>query len=384
MVQATTVSHLNYCCSLLPGLPVPALIFTIHSKNQRKPFKAQVRSNYSFAQNPPVASHLIQNKSPSSGTSLVVQRLKLLSPNGGGVGSIPSWGLNMPLSTTPWKKPKSLQWPTGLILSGLHQPTDLISSFLSTSPCFNFTGPCWMHWAHSCLRVFFIFLLLLSRTVSPRLSHAPLLLMSPCQRGVLWLLFIKKYQAYPCPCLPVPFKSCFTLSSQGGGSQTLDRERTVKGRAPDVPSVMLEQKPNPGASPASLHVLSFKPPSFPAHLQVTSCSGILITLFPNTWSVEKVKRREDTSPYVLPASQNLFHWNLSWLSHAFTTRKDSESEWLARDNPETNSITIKPNTASHMAEQLWVPLPCCSSPGSHFPIKCLALSTRLSSGIIHF
>ena len=106
------------------------------------------------------------------------------------------------------------------------------------------------------------------------------------------------------PCLPVPFKSCFTLSSQGGSSQTLDRDRTGKGRVLDVPSAMLEQKPNPGASPASPHVLCFKPPSFPAHLQMTFCSGILITLFPNTWSMGKVKRREDTSPYVLPASQN--------------------------------------------------------------------------------
>ena len=40
-----------------------------------------------------------------------------------------------------------------------------------------------------------------------------------------------------------------------------------------------------------------------------------------------------------------------------TIRKDSESEWLAKDNPETNPITIKPETASHEAEQFsWVPL----------------------------
>ena len=165
--------------------------------------------------------------------------------------------------------------------------------------------------------------------------------MSPYWKGLLWLLFIKKYQAYPWPCLPVPFKSCFTLSSQGGSSQTLDRERTGKSRNLDVLSAMLEQKPNPGTSPASPHVLCFKPHSFPAHLQVTSWSGILVTLFPNTWSVGKAKRREDTSPYVLPASQNPSHWNLSWLSHAFTTRKDPESEWLARDNSETNPITIR-------------------------------------------
>ena len=30
-----------------------------------------------------------------------------------------------------------------------------------------------------------------------------------------------------------------------------------------------------------------------------------------------------------------------------TTRKDSELEWLAKDHPETNPITIKPETARH-------------------------------------
>ena len=63
------------------------------------------------------------------------------------------------------------------------------------------------------------------------------------------------------------------------------------------------------------------------------------------------KEREDSSPYVLPTSQTLSHLNTSWLSAAHTTRKDPESEWLATDNLETNPITIKPETASHMAEQ---------------------------------
>ena len=36
---------------------------------------------------------------------------------------------------------------------------------------------------------------------------------------------------------------------------------------------------------------------------------------------------------------------------------------LARDKPETNPITINPETASHVAEQFpWVPLPCCPPP----------------------
>ena len=41
-----------------------------------------------------------------------------------------------------------------------------------------------------------------------------------------------------------------------------------------------------------------------------------------------------------------------------TTRKDPGSEWLARDNPETSPTTIKPGSASHVAEwSTWVTLP---------------------------
>ena len=81
----------------------------------------------------------------------------------------------------------------------------------------------------------------------------------------------------------------------------------------------------------------------------------------------------------LTISQNPSQWHPSWLSNACFTRKDSESEWLAKDNPETNPITIKPETVSHVAEQFsWVPLPCCSSPGCCFPIKSLALSACIS------
>ena len=57
----------------------------------------------------------------------------------------------------------------------------------------------------------------------------------------------------------------------------------------------------------------------------------------------------------------------------------------ARDNPETNPITIKPKTASMaVAGQFsWAPLPCCSPPGHLFPIKSLAMSARVSPQIIH-
>jgi len=59
--------------------------------------------------------------------------------------------------------------------------------------------------------------------------------------------------------------------------------------------------------------------------------------------------------------------------------------WLAKDNLKTNSITIKPETVSHVAEQFsWVPLPYCSPPGCPFPVKSLALSAHVSPWTIHF
>ena len=65
--------------------------------------------------------------------------------------------------------------------------------------------------------------------------------------------------------------------------------------------------------------------------------------------------------------------------------QDSELEWLAKGHPETNPITIKPDIASHVAEQFsWVPLPYCSPPGIPFPIKSLALSAGVSPWTIHF
>ena len=54
---------------------------------------------------------------------------------------------------------------------------------------------------------------------------------------------------------------------------------------------------------------------------------------------------------------------LGWACH-------QETEQLAKDNLETNPITIKPETANHVAEKFsWVPLPCCSPPRHPFPNK---------------
>ena len=55
----------------------------------------------------------------------------------------------------------------------------------------------------------------------------------------------------------------------------------------------------------------------------------------------RVQERSKGDTSCLTTSQNPSLWHPSWLNKACTTRKDSESEWLAKDNPETNSITIK-------------------------------------------
>ena len=58
---------------------------------------------------------------------------------------------------------------------------------------------------------------------------------------------------------------------------------------------------------------------------------------------------------------------------------------MARDAPETELITIKPESVSHAAEPFsWAPLRCCSLPGRSFLIKALALSAHVSPWTIHF
>ena len=47
--------------------------------------------------------------------------------------------------------------------------------------------------------------------------------------------------------------------------------------------------------------------------------------------LEELRKGQKETPHVLSNSQNPPCWNLSWLSRASTTRKDPESEQLARD-----------------------------------------------------
>ena len=89
------------------------------------------------------------------------------------------------------------------------------------------------------------------------------------------------------------------------------------------------------------------------------------------------KKIGDTSPYVLPTSQNP-QCNPSWLSDACITRKDPEPERLARNIPETNPIIIKPKTASRVAEQF----SGFPYPGQPFTIKSPAMSACVSPQFI--
>ena len=57
------------------------------------------------------------------------------------------------------------------------------------------------------------------------------------------------------------------------------------------------------------------------------------------------------NPSCISAEQCVCHQEGPWV------------KWLARENLETNPITIKPETVSHMAKQSsWVPLPSCFLP----------------------
>ena len=100
---------------------------------------------------------------------------------------------------------------------------------------------------------------------------------------------------------------------------------------------------------------------------------------PPTGRVQEGSKSDTTCP---STSQNPSRWRPSWLSNAWATRKDSESEWLHKESLRTNPITIKSETASHVAELFF--LPYCSPTRHPFPKKSLALSAHVSPQTIHF
>ena len=99
------------------------------------------------------------------------------------------------------------------------------------------------------------------------------------------------------------------------------------------------------------------------------------------------RSKADVTSQCPTTSQNPSCWHPSWLSSACTTRKDPESRVIGqrqRIGLERKPVTIKPEPASHVAEQFRVPLPSCSPLGHPFAIKSLALSTHVSIRTIHF
>ena len=89
-------------------------------------------------------------------------------------------------------------------------------------------------------------------------------------------------------------------------------------------------------------------PPWPGTL-VTTCMSCLTTGGPGKKHgtkkpppTRRVQERSKGDSMCLTTFHNPPLWHPSWLNKVGTTRKDSESEWLAMDNPETNPITIKP------------------------------------------
>lgn len=97
---------------------------------------------------------------------------------------------------------------------------------------------------------------------------------------------------------------------------------------------------------------------------------------------ERPKGGKRCQPIICPANLPESFLLKSILAEQCT--RHQEGPWV-RDNQETHPITIKPGTASRVAEQsFWVPLPCCSPPGRPFPTKRLALSAHVSPKRVHF
>ena len=118
-----------------------------------------------------------------------------------------------------------------------------------------------------------------------------------------------------------------------------------------------------------------KPPTLARH-HVTICMSCFTTGGPGEEQrislyqpEEFVKGQKETPPVQPPPRILLSGIHLGCLNKAYTTRKDSESEWLAKDNPETNPITIK-------LQAMWQ----SSSPGFPFPVKSLAFVSTCPLG----
>ena len=63
---------------------------------------------------------------------------------------------------------------------------------------------------------------------------------------------------------------------------------------------------------------------------------------------EEFRKGRKETPHVQPPPWVLL--SATHLAEQGVHHQEGQSEWLAEDNPETNLITIKPETESHVAE----------------------------------
>ena len=71
--------------------------------------------------------------------------------------------------------------------------------------------------------------------------------------------------------------------------------------------------------------------------------------------------------------------------HTLAGRTLSHNDWTGQRQPETYSITVKPDTVSHVAEEFsWVPFTLPLSDQVSFPMEPLVLSVCVSPLTIHF
>ena len=95
---------------------------------------------------------------------------------------------------------------------------------------------------------------------------------------------------------------------------------------------------------------------------------------PPTRRIQKRSKEDATCPTNLLGPTSL---ESILMSNACISKKDPESEGLARDSLETNFLTVKSEIVSHEAGQSsWVPSPSCSPLSRPFPIKSLALTAK--------
>ena len=120
-------------------------------------------------------------------------------------------------------------------------------------------------------------------------------------------------------------------------------------------------------------------------MMITTWVSCLTTGGPNeelgttTWKLtgriwEGPKEGGDNHPPRILCTGIRLGWEMLGPPGRTLTQTMGQGWWLTRDNLETNRITIKPETVSHVAKHF----SCCSLPGDHFPIKSLAVQAQVS------